>query len=160
MWEEAAVICFKVTFPPFGPPLCSSGQSAWQQICKSRFDSRRYKIFWEVVGLERGPLSLISTIEELLERKIGGSGLENRYYGCGDLLCWQNNKLALTSPTGGGSSVGIVHSQTEGMEIVLFCCLFPPFSRTNWANIHCWLHCSALTLAIVYSWYIWTHWSM
>jgi hypothetical protein len=25
-----------------------------------------YKPFWEVVGLERGPLSLVSTIEELL----------------------------------------------------------------------------------------------
>jgi hypothetical protein len=29
------------------------------------------------VGLERVPLSLVSTIEELLERKSGGSGLEN-----------------------------------------------------------------------------------
>jgi hypothetical protein len=33
------------------------------------------------VGLERGPLSFVSTIEDLLERKSGGSGLENRYYG-------------------------------------------------------------------------------
>jgi hypothetical protein len=33
------------------------------------FDSRRYQIFWQVVGLERGPLSLVSTIEELLGRK-------------------------------------------------------------------------------------------
>jgi hypothetical protein len=33
------------------------------------FDSRRYQIFWEVVGLERGALSLVSTIEELLDRK-------------------------------------------------------------------------------------------
>ena len=31
------------------------------------FDSRRYQIFWLVVGLERGPLSLVSSIEELLE---------------------------------------------------------------------------------------------
>jgi hypothetical protein len=31
------------------------------------FDSRRYQIFWEVVGLERGPLSLVRIIEELLE---------------------------------------------------------------------------------------------
>jgi hypothetical protein len=28
------------------------------------------------VGLERGPLSLVSTLEELLERKSSGSGLE------------------------------------------------------------------------------------
>jgi hypothetical protein len=34
------------------------------------------------VGLERGPLSLMSTIEELLEIKSNGSGLENRNYGC------------------------------------------------------------------------------
>jgi hypothetical protein len=33
------------------------------------------------VGLERGPLSLVSTTEELLERKSSGSGLENRNYG-------------------------------------------------------------------------------
>jgi hypothetical protein len=37
------------------------------------------------VGLERGPLSLVSTIEELLERS-SGSGLENREYGRGDPL--------------------------------------------------------------------------
>jgi hypothetical protein len=33
------------------------------------------------VGLERGSLSLVSTIEELLERKSSGSGLEIREYG-------------------------------------------------------------------------------
>jgi hypothetical protein len=27
------------------------------------FDSRRYQIFWEIVGLERGPLSLVRIIE-------------------------------------------------------------------------------------------------
>ena len=31
------------------------------------FDSRRYQIFCVVVGLERGPLSLVRSIEELLE---------------------------------------------------------------------------------------------
>jgi hypothetical protein len=33
------------------------------------------------VGLERGPLSLVSTNEELLGRKSSSSGLENREYG-------------------------------------------------------------------------------
>jgi hypothetical protein len=32
--------------------------------------SRRYHISREVVGLERGPLSLVSTTEELLDRKV------------------------------------------------------------------------------------------
>jgi hypothetical protein len=43
------------------------------------FDSRHYQIFWEVVGLERGPHSIVRIIEELLEGKSTGSGLENRY---------------------------------------------------------------------------------
>jgi hypothetical protein len=38
------------------------------------FDSRRHQIFWDVVGLERGPLSLVGIIEELLEWKRRGSG--------------------------------------------------------------------------------------
>jgi hypothetical protein len=33
------------------------------------------------VGLERGPLSLVSTTEELFGRKRSGSGLENLKYG-------------------------------------------------------------------------------
>jgi hypothetical protein len=32
------------------PPLWSSGHSIWLQIQRSGFDSRRYQIFWEVVG--------------------------------------------------------------------------------------------------------------
>jgi hypothetical protein len=36
------------------------------------------------VGLERGALSLVSTIEELLGKKNSGSGLENREYGSRD----------------------------------------------------------------------------
>jgi hypothetical protein len=67
----------------FGPPLWFIGQSFWLQIQRSGFDSRRYHFFWEAVGLERGPLSLVSTVEELLGRKSSGSGLENREYGVG-----------------------------------------------------------------------------
>jgi hypothetical protein len=89
------------------------------------FDSRRYQIFWEVVGLERGRLSFMSTTEELLGRKSTGSGLENREYDHIDPLCWLRDtlypqKLALTSPTGGGRSVGIVLSRTQAMEFFLF----------------------------------------
>jgi hypothetical protein len=42
------------------------------------YDSQPYQIFWEVGGLEQGPLSLMRTTEELLEWKSSGSGLENR----------------------------------------------------------------------------------
>jgi hypothetical protein len=50
------------------------------------FNSRRYQIFRELVGLERGALSLVSTIEELLGRSSSGSGLESRECGRGDPL--------------------------------------------------------------------------
>jgi hypothetical protein len=72
---------YKIGNRSFGPPLLSSGQSFLLQIQRSGFDSRRYEIFWELVGLERGPLSPVSIIEELLERKNSDSGLGNRYYG-------------------------------------------------------------------------------
>jgi hypothetical protein len=50
------------------------------------FDSQRYQVFLEVVCLERGPLSLMNAIEELLGRNSSGSGIENREYGRGDML--------------------------------------------------------------------------
>jgi hypothetical protein len=91
-------------------PLWPSGQSSWLQIQRPEFDSLRYHIFRGVVCLERGPLSPVSTIEELLERKSSGSGLEIREYGRRDpsryhLAPSNPQKLALTSPTSSGRSV-------------------------------------------------------
>jgi hypothetical protein len=69
------------------------------------------------VGLERDSLSLVSTAEELFERKSNGSGLENREYACG-IRCadytkpFYLQKSAVTSSTSGGRSVGIVRSRT------------------------------------------------
>jgi hypothetical protein len=87
---------------------------------RSGFCSRRYQIFW-VVGLEQGPLSLVSTVEELLERKSRGSGLEIREYGRMDPSRWPRCtlyplKLALISPASCGLSVGIVRSRTQATE--------------------------------------------
>jgi hypothetical protein len=109
---------------PRRPPLWSIGQSSWLQIQTSGFDSRLYQVFWEVVGLERGPLSLVSTIEELLVRKLSGSGLESREYGHTDPFRWPRStlypqKLALTSPTSGGRSVGTVRSRIQTTEFSL-----------------------------------------
>jgi hypothetical protein len=105
------------------PPLYSSGKSYWLQIKKSGFDSQRYQIFWELVGLERGPFSLVSAIEELLERKSSDSGVERREYGRRDPLRWSHDslypqKLALTSPTSSGRSVGIVRRGLRARSFV------------------------------------------
>jgi hypothetical protein len=75
----------------------------------------------KVVGLERGPLSLVSTTEELLDRKVASPVKKNREYGRRDPSHWPRGtlypqKLAITSPTSGGRSVGIVRSRTQTMK--------------------------------------------
>jgi hypothetical protein len=120
------------------PLLWSSGQSSWLQIQRSRVRFPALPEFWEVVGLERGPLSLVSTIEELLGRNSSGSGLENREYGRGDSLRWPlyalyPQKLALTSPTCGGRTVGIVRLQTKTTEFLYLLCRV--FYTANYAEL-------------------------
>jgi hypothetical protein len=88
----------------------------------------------------------MSTIEELLERKRNGSGLENREYGLRDPSGWPHGtlypkKLALTSPIGGGRSVGIVRSQTQATK----------FSLVMWNML---LNENGLRLSI-YAYYSW-----
>jgi hypothetical protein len=66
------------------------------------------------MGLERGRLNPVSTTEEL----------ENRECGRKDPSRWPrgtiySQKLALSSPTSGGSPVGIVRSRTKATEISL-----------------------------------------
>jgi hypothetical protein len=61
------IVCFWAEYTHIDS-LCDLAV-VWLQIQRSEFDSRPYQIFWEVVGLERGPLSLASTIEKLLGRK-------------------------------------------------------------------------------------------
>jgi hypothetical protein len=85
--------------------------------------------FWEVAGLEWGPLSLVSTIEELHGRKRSDFGLENREYGCRDCSSdyatpFYPQNLALTSLTSCGSSIGIFLLRTEATEFVSFVVFF------------------------------------
>jgi hypothetical protein len=87
------------------------------------------------VDLERGPLSLVSTIEELIDRKSSSSGLESREYGRRDLSRWPRGtlylqKLALTLPTNGSRSVGIVRWRTQTTEFFLL----PSESITLYGN--------------------------
>jgi hypothetical protein len=77
--------------------------------------------------------------------KSSGSCLENREYGRRDPSRWQRGslypqKLALTSPTSGGRSVGIVRSRTQTMVIHATGCItqllmeFSFFSFTRLSN--------------------------
>jgi hypothetical protein len=109
------------------PPRWSSGQSCWLQIERSRVRFPALTDFLRVVGLDKGPFSLVRTIEELLGRNSSGSGLENREYGRGDPLRWPRDtryqkKFSLPSPTSGGRSVTIVRLWANAMEFLFICC--------------------------------------
>jgi hypothetical protein len=76
------------------------------------------------VGLERGPLSLVSATAELLGRNSSGSGTENRRKRPqGSVKLTKQHplsaSLALTSPTSGGHSVSILRSRHKATEISL-----------------------------------------
>jgi hypothetical protein len=78
----------------------------------------------KVVGLERGPLSLVSTAEELLDRKVAAPVYKSENTAVGirhanHVAPSIRQKLAITSPTSGGRSVGIVRSRTQTMEFTL-----------------------------------------
>jgi hypothetical protein len=78
----------------------------------------------KAVGLERGPLSLVSTTEELLDRKVAAPvyTIENTAVGirhADHVAPSIRKKLAITSPTSGGRFVAIVRSRTQTMEFSL-----------------------------------------
>jgi hypothetical protein len=106
------------------PPVWSCGQSSWLQIQRSGFDFRSYQIFRKVLGLERGPLSLVSTSEGPLGIESSGSGLEYWDYVRRDPSHWLRGtlylqKFALTSSTSSCHSVDIVRSWTQATEFSL-----------------------------------------
>jgi hypothetical protein len=113
------------------------------------FDSRRYQIFWEVVGLERGPLSLVRIIEELLEWKSSGLRSRKPKLTAVGIRCADHakplypQKLALTSPTCGGRSVGIVRLRTTGHGVIVCYSFFQSFIIESTAL--CWALASSVS---------------
>jgi hypothetical protein len=71
MWLQG--ISFMIPYPNiYKVKLSLCGlvvKSSWLQIRSPGFDSRHYQKK-KVMGLERGPLSCVSTTEELLDRKV------------------------------------------------------------------------------------------
>jgi hypothetical protein len=72
------------------------------------------------VGLVRGPLSLMSTIKELLERKRSGSDLETRDHGRrgSAALTRRHPSIRTNFADKRRRSVGIVRSRTEDTELL------------------------------------------
>jgi hypothetical protein len=77
------------------------------------------------VGLEQDQLSLVNTAEELLGRNSSGFGLEIQEYSlgipcAGHATLLYPQRLALTSPRSGSSSVSIVYLWTKATDFVLY----------------------------------------
>jgi hypothetical protein len=114
------------------------------------------------VGLEQGPLSLVSTTVELPGRSSSGSGLEIREYGRRDPLCSLRDTLygqqvGITSPTSCGSSVGIDRSQIKAMESVSLylrdkaCVYLQKEARAGCSLSEvCMLYCAGLSIHLLY----------
>jgi hypothetical protein len=77
----------------------------------------------KVVGLKRGPLSLVSTTEELLDRKVAAPNTAVGIRHADHVATSIRKRLAITSPTSGGRSVGVVRSQTQTMEFFFTVCV-------------------------------------
>jgi hypothetical protein len=106
-----------------GLPLWSSGESSWLQIQRSGFDFRYYQIFWEVVGLDRGLLSLVTTIEELLGRGTAAAVLITEITAAGEPPRWLSftplfAKVVTNFADKLRFSVGVVRSRTHATEFV------------------------------------------
>jgi hypothetical protein len=72
------------------------------------------------VGLEWCSFSLVSTTEELLDRKVAAPVYKTENTAVGIRHALYPQTLAVTSPTSGGRSVGIVRSRTQTMEFFFF----------------------------------------
>jgi hypothetical protein len=104
-------------------PLCSSGQSSWLQIQRSRVRFPALSDFLRSSGSGSGSTQPHEDNRSYLNGKVAAMGLENRDYGCGDTLRWPSDtvyqlKLVLTSPTGCGRPVGIVRLRTKTTDFL------------------------------------------
>jgi hypothetical protein len=87
------------------PPLWSSGQSSWLQIQRSRLRFQGTTRQKKIVGLERGPLSLVSTTDRMWDLVVRVPGYisrcfefdSRRYQIFGEVVGLERGPLSLVS---------------------------------------------------------------
>ena len=104
-------------------PLWSSGQSFWLQIQRSRVRSPVLPDFLSSSGSGTGSAQPREVkLRSYLNKKSSGSRFRKQRLTAVGTRCANHvtplypQKLALTSPTGGGRSVGMVRSRTKATE--------------------------------------------
>jgi hypothetical protein len=115
--------CFKCTVQR--PPLWSNRQRFWLQFQRSRVRFPALPDFLRSTGSGTGPTQPVwGQLRSYLSEKVAAPVKKTEINGRGDSLRWPRNtlyqqRLALTSPTGGGRSVGIVRLRTTATEFSL-----------------------------------------
>ena len=111
---------------PNRPPLLSSGQSFWLQIQRSRVRSPALPDFLSSSGSGTGSTQPHKVkLTSYLNKKSSGSRFRKQRLTAVGTRCANHvtpfypQKLALTSPTGSGRSVGMVRSRTKATEFSL-----------------------------------------
>jgi hypothetical protein len=108
----------------------------------------KFKQFWPNISYKYTFVivySILFNAFNLKDASYMDSGLENREYGRGDPLGWPRDalypqKLALTTPTCGGVSVGIVRLRTKTTEFVFVCSYLDQWEGCGWLfenNLSC-----------------------
>jgi hypothetical protein len=117
------------------PPWSSDQEFLATEIPGSILGATRF--FWEVVDLERGPLSLVRITEQLLQWKSSGSGSRELRLTAVGISCADHatpsirKKLALTSPTTCGRSVSTVRLRPKATEFSLLKLLLTYYSTVQ-----------------------------
>jgi hypothetical protein len=101
----------------------SNGQSSYLQIQRSGFDSLRYQIFWEAVGLGRGHLASWVQSRSYLKEEVAtwvqkSENTAVRIRHADHPAPSIRKKLTLTSPTSGDHSYDVVRSRTQATEFL------------------------------------------
>ena len=110
----------------FRPPLWSSGQRFWLQIQRSRVRFPALPDFLSGSGSGTGSTQPREVkLRSYLNKKSSGSRFRKQSLTAVGIRCANHvtplypQKLSLTSPTGGGRSVGMVRSRTKATEFSL-----------------------------------------
>jgi hypothetical protein len=106
---------------------------------------RRYQIFWEVVGLERDPLSLVSGSDLEAGNKAVGIRCADHLGLCPQKLAWNRSITEIISFPSSASHIKFLHqvrtpdNALSCRKVLLSCLLQWDYRLSSWQRIYCWV---------------------